>query len=60
MRKIQINKFTGMSALKEKLQLLDFILNEKELKSVLSKIKSYSDKNNWSEKELIKLVDTIK
>lgn len=59
-RKIQINKFTGMSALKEKLKLLDFILNEKELKSVLSKIKSYSDKNNWSEKELIKLVNTIK
>lgn len=59
-RKIQINKFTGMSALKEKLKLLDFILNEKELKSVLSKIKSYSDKSNWSEKELIKLVNTIK
>ena len=59
-RKIQINKFTGLSTLKEKLRLLDFILNEKELKLVLSKIKSFINKNNWSEKELIKLVNTIK
>lgn len=59
-RKIQINKFTGMSALKEKFRLLDFRLNEKDLGLVLSKIKSFTNKNNWSEKELIKLANTIK
>jgi 2-isopropylmalate synthase len=59
-RKIQINKFTGISTLKEKLRLLDYRLGNEDLILVLKKIKSFRNKNHWSKKELSKLIDGIK
>ena len=59
-RKIQINKFTGISALKEILRQFDFRLSEEKLKDILNIIKSIRNKNHWSEKELKNLIKTIK
>lgn len=59
-RKILINKFSGMSTLEGKLKNLNLKLTKIELGLALAKIKSFENKNDWSEKELYSLVENIK
>jgi len=59
-RKILINKFSGVSALKSKLKNINLELTKEELGLAIAKIKSFKTKNDWSKEELYLLVENIK
>ena len=59
-RKFVINKYSGISILKKKLIDLECYLTDQELVRALSTVKSFENKNDWSEKDLYNLVNDIK
>ncbi len=59
-RHIIIDKYTGKSALKNKLEIMGIHLKDWELKATLKDIKAHPEKVSWKDEELISLANSIK